>query len=205
MLDILAEKRFWIGLGLASLTATIYKLRLDAEILFIMFGSICLVESIYLSSIIFQQYKSGNIKLPNAIVYTSILILYSSIGTFMMSSWYAQDSEYALVIVTTVTISDVLQYYAGRFIGNTRIGFPSPNKTLEGYILGSFLAMFASSILLKVCLETTFLLIIYGILGDLFVSFCKRMLNIKDISNLLGPHGGYLDRVDGIYMAYILC
>ena len=95
----------------------------------------------------------------------------------------------------------------------------SPNKTYSG-AFGSFVFSIISLPILnfyqvtlinlnlidfmsiKFLLLTLFLSLICKC-GDLLVSYNKRALNIKDISNFLPGHGGVLDRIDGLIFVLI--
>ena len=83
----------------------------------------------------------------------------------------------------------------------------SPNKTVEGSIIGSlvgtiiatlFYYYFIGDMHLGILMPFTFILTIFGQVGDLFFSSIKRYYNIKDFSNIIPGHGGILDRLDSL-------
>ena len=108
-------------------------------------------------------------------------------------------------------------YFGGKSLGKHKlIPTVSPNKTIEGSVIGSLFGTisgtaFAILVLGKTfSLETiivTFVLTIVGQMGDLFFSSIKRHYEVKDFSNIIPGHGGILDRVDSllfVILAYIL-
>lgn len=124
-----------------------------------------------------------------------------------------------LIYLLLITIStDTFAYIGGKAIGKHKlIERVSPNKTIEGTLIGSILGTIIPSIFYIYMVdpgENIFIIIIItlilssiGQLGDLVFSSIKRHYNIKDFSNLIPGHGGILDRLDSIIfvvMAYII-
>ena len=113
-----------------------------------------------------------------------------------------------ITILETVWIvlvySDSLQLLLGRKFGKIK-PFPSisPNKSLEGYLLGTLLALIITVYLHQWTFEPALVVLFAGILGDLYFSFFKRVSGIKDYSTVLGPHGGVCDRLDSVIFALI--
>ena len=85
----------------------------------------------------------------------------------------------------------------------------SPKKTVEGSICGAvggtltglviyLIPGLCDEIPLWLVLLTCFVASSVGQIGDLAESLIKRMLNIKDFSNLIPGHGGMFDRADSL-------
>lgn len=74
--------------------------------------------------------------------------------------------------------------------------FLSPNKTVIGYLGGAFTLLLSYFYNYNVSIIFSFY--ISGCIGDLFASYFKRTQKIENYSNLLGSHGGFLDRFDAV-------
>ena len=78
----------------------------------------------------------------------------------------------------------------------------SPKKTWSGTIT-SFILSTTVLFFLNFDLLFSALISISLFLGDIYFSFIKRSLNIKDFSSSLGRHGGILDRLDSMFFISI--
>jgi|AntRauTorckE5430_2_1112549.scaffolds.fasta_scaffold02262_3 phosphatidate cytidylyltransferase len=119
-----------------------------------------------------------------------------------------------------VAAFDIAAYLVGSRIGKTPL-FPriSPKKTWEGvgggvallvvffFLLPMILKWISTisgygittEIQYKDWVAIAAISLIFGTLGDLIESMLKRNLNVKDSSNLLPGHGGFLDRFDSVF------
>ncbi|MBF1054203.1 MAG: phosphatidate cytidylyltransferase, partial [Parvimonas sp.] len=113
--------------------------------------------------------------------------------------------------------TDTFAYLFGMIFGKHKL-YPSisPKKTVEGSIggiIGSLLLLILFNIFVlkynfTFIIVSGILLSIVAQIGDLFASKIKREIGIKDFSNIIKGHGGFLDRFDSIIfvtpLVYIL-
>ena len=115
--------------------------------------------------------------------------------------------QYGLIIFNTA-LFDTFAYIIGSMFGETYILKKiSPNKTLEG-LAGGLLASLLFGILIMNTQDYSYLIVIYFILGgffafigDLLISYFKRLSEVKDTGAILPGHGGILDRIDSHLLA----
>ena len=113
-----------------------------------------------------------------------------------------------LIVLLVAWLADTGGYFAGRFLGKTKLyEAVSPKKTWAGAwggLAGSFvgvaiLKLFFADYLTWV--DVALLAIPGGMLGqmgDLAESLIKRSTGVKDSGALLPGHGGILDRIDAV-------
>jgi phosphatidate cytidylyltransferase len=116
-----------------------------------------------------------------------------------------------LLLIATVVVSDSMQYYTGRLFGRRPLAPAiSPKKTIEGALGGIvfgtlFMALAGAYVFTAVpplwLAMIGLVVVVLGILGDLFESRLKRQADLKDSSTLIPGHGGVLDRIDALLFA----
>ena len=124
-----------------------------------------------------------------------------------------QGGAFVLAFFIAIWVSDTGAYLVGRAIGKHKLyERVSPKKSWEGFWGGFVLATAAGYVFGKYFPNLPeinghqlydwqwavfFALIsILGTLGDLVESLFKRYFKVKDSSNMLPGHGGFLDRFD---------
>lgn len=111
-----------------------------------------------------------------------------------------------LFIVLVVAATDTAAFLAGRLIGGPRLAPRiSPNKTWSGLAGGVTAAGLAGAAFaaaiggpVPALAATGLLMGLVAQAGDLAESALKRAFDVKDASQLLPGHGGFMDRMDGI-------
>ena len=204
------RKRIFTSLLLLSL---LLLMNLYSFIMIISLIIISIIVWIEFYGLISKILKKDSIK--NRILrflYKSTSLLYLILLVFFIlyiETYHPSMRVYVLYSVLVAVTSDVGGLVVGKTFKGIRLTKISPNKTISGSI-GSFifsllLIPFFNNILMQqsilFLILITLLISFTSQLGDLFISFLKRNANVKDTSDILPGHGGFLDRVDGIIFA----
>ncbi len=204
------KKRISTSAFLISLLTAMYFYSFVMIIALIVIAMIVWIEFYALISKILPRNKLKDKLLR--FVFKAISLLYLSLLVyfiFSIESYYPNLKLYLLYSVLVAVLSDVGGLVIGKTFKGKKLTKFSPNKTVSGsigsFIFSLFLIPFFQGKLipysLLILIIITILISLTSQLGDLFLSFLKRKAKVKDTSDILPGHGGFLDRVDGIIFA----
>ena len=130
---------------------------------------------------------------------------------FSFYTFYEISIAYLWSFVLLVCIStDIGGYVFGKFFKGPKLTKISPNKTYSGMIGGYILSLtslfyFLNWINYDVTIVWTIVTILISSVsqvGDIIISYFKRLSKTKDTGKIIPGHGGLLDRIDGMIFAF---
>ena len=157
------------------------------------------------------------------IKFFGILFLFLSIlNAYFLRNTYGAEIFVFVILISILT--DLGGYIFGKIFKGPKLTKISPNKTYSGAV-GSFIVCLIGSLIyieyisnssllsfqngyaphsIEHILLTLFIILVISLIsqiGDLTISYFKRLAKIKDTGSILPGHGGLLDRIDGIIFA----
>jgi len=174
---------------------------------------ISVVTWIEFNSLIYKVFKKNRKKnLIIKFLFKSLSLIYLSSLVFLILYIETEQTHLKICLIYSILVSivtDIGGLLIGRIIKGKKLTKISPKKTISGSI-GSFLfslvlvPIFYNELLeynLLYLIIITLLISLTSQVGDILISYLKRRAKVKDTSDILPGHGGFLDRIDGIIFA----
>ena len=148
-------------------------------------------------------------------IFGFIFLFFSFYSIYHLRNDFPGDYIYLLIITLICISTDIGGYIFGNLFKGPKLTKVSPKKTYSGMIGGYLLSIiflnifyyspyvftkpveFTSDIFIFILLVST-----VSQLGDIIISYFKRLSKIKDTGKIIPGHGGLLDRVDGMIFAF---
>ncbi len=148
-------------------------------------------------------------------IFGYIFIIVSFYTIYKLRNNFEGEYFYFLFVTLICIFTDIGGYVFGKLIKGPKLTKLSPNKTYAGMFGGYILPFLViviylnmnllNSQLINLNFKTVIFIILVSTvsqLGDIFISYFKRLSNIKDTGKIIPGHGGLLDRFDGMIFAY---
>ena len=145
-----------------------------------------------------------------------IFLIFSSYATLLLRGNNDENLLTFLIVILICVSTDLGGYIFGKIFKGPKLTKISPNKTYAGMFGGYFLSIILVNIFMNYShslgitnsrdftQETLVIILLISSvsqIGDLIISYFKRLSKIKNTGKLLPGHGGLLDRVDGLIFA----
>ena len=146
-----------------------------------------------------------------------LYLIFAFFCTYSLRNDFGSESLSTFLLIIIICIStDLGGYLFGKTFKGPKLTKISPNKTYSGMIGGYFLSIISINLyyhysnlffsnLLNFTLKTLFIVVLISTIsqiGDIIISYFKRLSNIKNTGKIIPGHGGLLDRIDGMIFAF---
>ena len=165
----------------------------------IFFTSICLFVSCY------EWHMMTKKKTYR--VYGFLFLIFSFYTFYELSLGLSLVFFIILICIST----DIGGYVFGKIFKGPKLTKISPKKTYAGMIGGYFLSLICLTIISNYINYTnipiqffilTLIISTVSQIGDIIISYFKRLSKIKDTGKIIPGHGGLLDRIDGMIFTF---
>ena len=165
----------------------------------IFFTSICLFVSCY------EWHMMTKKKTYR--VYGFLFLIFSFYTFYELSLGLSLVFFIILICIST----DIGGYIFGKIFKGPKLTKISPKKTYAGMIGGYFLSLICLTIISNYINYTnipiqffilTLIISTVSQIGDIIISYFKRLSKIKDTGKIIPGHGGLLDRIDGMIFTF---
>ena len=182
---------------------------------FIFFLYLCFAISIYewINISNSKKYLVPGLFLIMLSFYSAYKVRYTTYNEF--------DGVYLFLFILFICVlTDLGGYFFGKILKGPKLTKISPKKTISGFVGGFLLPLLTFYVLVKSEILTfnnknlteNFLSFIFFIItisfisqvGDIAVSYFKRLSGIKNSGNIIPGHGGILDRIDGMIFVFLI-
>ncbi len=200
------KKRILSSILLIPIT---FSLIIEGSILFNFFLTICLLVAVY------EWHMMSKKKLYNILGH--LFLFFSFYCTYKIRHQTEVDGLLIFLFIIIICVAtDIGGYVFGKVFRGPKLTKISPKKTYAGvcgsylislifaFLFLNFYELFTSKIFsIKI---NIFLLVLItssvSQIGDLIISYYKRLSKIKDTGRIIPGHGGILDRVDGMIFVF---
>ena len=149
--------------------------------------------------------------------YNFVGIIFFTFSFYLSYKLYnlSDDHIYFMFVMLVCIFTDIGGFMFGKIFKGPKLTYISPNKTYAGMFGGYILSILLTFLFVQFFSNLdevsdshykiyllTILISSVSQLGDILISYFKRIYNIKDTGNIIPGHGGLLDRIDGMIFAF---
>ena len=193
---------------------------LPLSMFFILKGGNYIVSFLYAILILANFEAFSVFKRKTSIIFLDSVLVVSLLSILHLRNDTASSLILLLWVIMLTISSDIGGYLFGKIFKWKKFTLISPNKTLSG-VIGSLIFSIFSILLLGIICKILFkidlgfffkfkffiiaiVLSLSAQIGDLMVSYLKRLDKIKDTGKILPGHGGIFDRIDSLMLSIIV-